>query len=104
MLEKLQQISFDPLRFGIKFVRQNLVDLLNTPLSIDKFPNPGGNRVLQTIEPSDLRPGLLDRYKQNYPIDHSPGKQRIFFKALVDEVFQLSNLFFLAVRTSGRIA
>ena len=89
MLEKLHKIPLCPLRFRIKFLTQNSVDLLNGPSAIQEFPNPWGDRVLQSIEPSDLRPRLLDGYKQNHPLDHSPGKQWILFKALVDKVSQL---------------
>jgi hypothetical protein len=39
MFEKLQKISFGLLRLGIKFLAQNLVDLLNSPSAIEEFPD-----------------------------------------------------------------
>ncbi len=84
MPEKVHKIPFYPLHLRIEFLTQNLVDLLNGPFPIHQFPNPCRDRVLQSIEPSNFRPGLFDGYKENYPIDHPPGEQRILFKALVD--------------------
>jgi len=104
MPEKLHKIPLCPLRFRIKFLTQSLVDLLNGPSAIEEFPNPCGDRVLQSIEPSDLRPRLLDGYKQNHPLDHSPGKQWILSKATVDELFQLLILAFPAAQPTAPLA
>ncbi len=104
MLEELQKISFRPLWLYIKFLAQSLVDLLISPLAIDEFPNPYGNRVLQSIEVSDLRSRLLDGHKKDHPLDHSPGKQWILFESLVDELFQLLILDFPDVGPTARLA
>ncbi len=100
MLEKLHKIPFCLLRLRIKFLTQNSVDLLTSHLAIEEFPNSGRDGVLQSIEPSDLCSGLLDRHKQDHPIDQSPGKQWILFKAPVDEVFQLLILVFPAAEAN----
>ena len=104
MLEKLQKIPFCLLWLCIKFLAQNLVDLLTSPLVIHEFPNPYRDRILQPIEPSEFRPRLLDGHKQNYPLDQAPGKQRILFKAPVDKVSQLLILVFPAAQSTARLA
>ena len=104
MLDKLQKIPFCPLLLCIKFLAQNLVDLLNSPSAVEEFPYSGRDRVLQAIELSDLRPRLLDGHKQDHTFDHSPGKQRILFKALLNEVFQLVILPDPDVRPNARLA
>ncbi len=104
MLEKLQKVPFCLLRLRIKFLAQSLVDLSNSPSAIEEFPNPWRDRVLQSVEPSNFRSGLLDGHKQNHPLDHSPGKQWILFKAMVDEFFQVLSLFFPALEPIARLA
>ena len=104
MLDKLQKIPFCPLLLCIKFLAQNLVDLLNSLLAIDEFPDPCRDRVLQSVESTDFRSGLFDGHKQDHSVDQSPGKQGILFKALVDEVLQLVILVYPAVRPTARLA
>ncbi len=104
MPEKLHKIPFCLLRLRIKFLTQNSVDLLNGPSAIEEFPNPCRDRIHQSIEPSDLRSGLLDGHKQHHPLDHSPGKQWILSKATVDELFQLLILVFPAAQPTARLA
>ena len=104
MFEELQKIPFCLLRLRIKFLAQSSVDLLNSPLAIDEFPNPGRDRVLQAIEPSDLRPRLLDGHKQHHPLDHSPGKQGVLFQAMLDEFFQVFSFVFTDARPTARLA
>jgi len=104
MCEELQKIPFCLALLRIKFFTQNSVDLLISPSVIDEFPNPCRDRILQSIEPADFRPGLFDGHNQDHPVDQSPGNQRIFFETSVDKVLQLVILVYPALRPVARLA